>query len=143
MKVIECMTRDVHLVSPDDTLQSAARTMAKIDAGILPVGEGEKLVGMITDRDIAIRGVGAGRAPNAHVRDVMTTEVKYCFEDQETDEVLENMGDLQLRRMPVVDSNKRLVGILSISDAAQGEEYGAAQALIHVTRSSGQHSQML
>jgi len=95
---------------------------------------------MITDRDIAIGGVGGGRTPETPVRAVMTEDVKYCFQDQETDEVLENMPDHQVRRLPVLDNDKNLVGIMSMSDAAVGEPYGAGRALIDVARPSRQHS---
>ena len=114
MRVSEAMTRDVYISNPDETIQHAALAMAGIDAGVLPVAEKDRLVGMITDRDIAIRGVAEGKSPNTKVRDVMTTDVKYCFDDQELQEVTLNMGDIQVRRLPVVDRRKRLVGILSL-----------------------------
>src|SRR5262245_12750928 len=82
MKVREAMTKQVRVASPTQTLQQAARIMASLDAGVLPVGENDRLVGMITDRDIAIKGVALGKGPDAKVRDVMTTDVKYCFDDQ-------------------------------------------------------------
>src|SRR5438874_2256268 len=78
MKVSEAMTRDVRVASPEETVQKAAKTMAELDAGVLPVGENDHLVGMITDRDIAIRGIAKGKGPKAKVRDVMTDDVKYC-----------------------------------------------------------------
>lgn len=83
MQVSECMTQDVRVANPAETLQQAARAMADIDAGFLPVGENDRLVGIITDRDIAIRAVGCGCAPDTRIRDVMSEEVKYCFEDDE------------------------------------------------------------
>ncbi|WP_293370382.1 CBS domain-containing protein, partial [Phenylobacterium sp.] len=95
MRVSECMTREVQIVDPNETIGGAAKAMAKLDAGALPVGENDRLIGMITDRDIAIRAVAAGMGPNAKVGDVMNSEVKYCFDDQEIDEVLRNMGELQ------------------------------------------------
>ena len=143
MKVSECMTNDVRIVDPDETLQDAAQAMADIDAGILPVGEGDRLIGIITDRDIAVRGVGRGRSPNTKVRDVMSPEVKYCFIDEEAEEVLENMAEIQVRRLPVLDRDKRLVGIISITDfAGTGEAAHAGEALGDIARPSGLHSQM-
>lgn len=144
MKVSECMTREVRVADPGETLQDAARTMADIDAGILPVGENDKLVGVITDRDIAIRAVGTGRAPDAKIRDVMSEEVKYCYADEEVDDVLDNMSEQQIRRLPVVNRDKRLVGIVSISDlAANGEIMRAGEALSEIARPSSLHSQMI
>ena len=144
MKVSECMTREVRVANPGETLQDAARTMADIDAGILPVGENDKLVGVITDRDIAIRAVGTGRAPDAKIRDVMSEEVKYCYADEEVDDVLDNMSEQQIRRLPVVNRDKRLVGIVSISDlAANGEIMRAGEALSEIARPSSLHSQMI
>ncbi len=121
MQVNELMTRDVRIANPDQSLQQAARLMAELDTGVLPVGENDRLVGMITDRDIAIRAVAEGKSPDTRVRDVMTADVKYVFEDQEADEVSIIMSDLQVRRLPVVDRNKRLVGILSLGDLATSE----------------------
>ena len=143
MKVSECMTKDVRIVDPEESLQDAAQAMADIDAGVLPVGEGDRLIGMITDRDIAIRGVGQGRSPGAKIREVMSTEVKYCFIDEDADEVLENMAEIQVRRLPVLDRDKRLVGIISITDfAGNGEAAHAGEALGDIARPSGLHSQM-
>ena len=118
MKVNEAMTRDVRVASPEETIQKAAQAMASLDAGVLPVGEEDHLIGMITDRDIAIRGIAKGKGPNAKVRDVMTEDVKYCFDDQEIEEVMRNMADIQVRRLPVLNREKRLVGILSLGDLA-------------------------
>jgi CBS domain-containing protein len=143
MRVSECMTREVQLADPNDTIAEAAMAMAELDAGVLPVGENDRLVGMITDRDIAIRAVALGMGPDARVGDVMNSEVKYCFDDQEIGEVLRNMGELQLRRMPVLDHNKRLVGIISLGDlaAANGQTRQAGDALCDISRPGGQHSQ--
>ena len=121
MQVNELMTRDVRIANPDQSLHQAARLIAELDTGVLPVGENDRLVGMITDRDIAIRAVAEGKSPDTRVRDVMTADVKYVFEDQEADEVSIIMSDLQVRRLPVVDRNKRLVGILSLGDLATSE----------------------
>lgn len=96
------MTRDVCVGRPDHTIEEAARTMLAIDAGLLPVGDDERLVGMITDRDIAVRGIGNGKGPQTQVHEVMTQDVKYCFVDEDTAHVARNMGELQVRRLPVV-----------------------------------------
>jgi len=143
MRIDECMTRDVRIVDPDETLEEAAQAMAEIDAGILPVGRNDRLVGMITDRDIAIRGVAHGRGPGAKVGDVMSAEVKYCFIDDDTKNVLDNLGEIQVRRLPVLDREKRLVGIISITDlAGKGEAMRVGRALGQIAQPSGQHSQM-
>jgi CBS domain-containing protein len=142
MKVSEAMTKDVRVANPDDTIRKAARTMASIDAGVLPVGENDRLIGMITDRDIAIRGIANGKGPKAKVRDVMTEDVKYCFDDQEIEDVTRNMADIQVRRLPVLNRDKRLVGILSLGDIATSRDGKAANdALSGISRPGGEHVQ--
>jgi CBS domain-containing protein len=144
MRVNECMTRDVTMVDPQTSIRDAAKMMADCDAGILPVSENDRLVGMITDRDIAVRGVAAGKGPDAKVRDVMSAEVRYCFEDDDSKDVLRNMSDLQVRRLPVLSRNKRLVGIVSLSDlASSGQAPEAGKALTGIARPGGEHSQAL
>jgi CBS domain-containing protein len=144
MRVAECMTRDVEITSPDQTIQEAARCMAEIDAGVLPVAQNDRLVGMITDRDIAVRAVADGKGCDAKVGEVMSREVRYCFEDDDSEDVLRNMGEQQLRRMPVLSRDKRLVGIISLSDCtADGREACAGEALHEIARPGGQHSQTL
>ena len=107
MKVSKCMTRDVELVSPTQTIRDAAQMMAELDAGALPVQQDDRLVGMITDRDIAVRAVAQGKSPETPVRDVMSPELLYCFDDQEIEDVARNMGDVKVRRLPVVNRDKR------------------------------------
>jgi len=142
MRVAEAMTRDVRVAHPDQSIQEAARMMADIDAGILPVGEGDRLVGMITDRDIAIRAVAEGKGPQTPIRDVMSPEVKYCFEDDDTDEVARNMAEIQVRRLPVVNRDKRLVGIIALGDLAVMEGGRVAgEAVGGISQPGGQHSQ--
>src|SRR5579863_2083486 len=128
MQINEVMSRTVRVASPDDTLQHAARMMAEADAGALPVAQNDRLIGMITDRDIAIRGDGHGRDPTrTTVREVMTREsVKYCFEDEDIDHVANNMAQLQVRRLPVLNREKRLVGIVSLSDISHRSDASAA-----------------
>ena len=142
MKVNEIMSRDVRVASPEDRICDVARTMGEIDAGALPVGENDRLIGMITDRDIAVRAVAQEKGPQTPVREVMSAEVKYCFDDQELDEVCRNMASEQVRRMPVVDRNKRLVGILSLGDISiEGSDRKAGEALEGISRPGGEHSQ--
>ena len=141
MRVSECMTREVRIANPGQSIRDVARIMAEIDAGVMPVGENDRLVGMITDRDIAIRAVAEGKGPDTPVRDVMSTEqVLYCYEDQDLTEVAKNMGDQQVRRLPVVNREKRLVGIISIGDVAQRENgKTAGEAVKGVSKPGGAH----
>jgi CBS domain-containing protein len=145
MKVSDCMTHDVRLTAPTQTLREAAKLMAEMDVGALPVGNDERLIGMVTDRDIAIRAVARGLGPDTPVREVMTEDVKYCFADQTIEEVCRNMGDIQVRRLPVVDRQKRLVGIISLSDIANGDGAveDAGEALRDISQPGGEHSQSL
>jgi CBS domain-containing protein len=117
--------------------------MGELDIGALPVEENDRLVGMITDRDIAVRAVAVGRGADTPIRDVMSGEVKYCYEDQTVDEVTQNMGELRIRRLPVLNRDKRLVGILSLGDLAIDETARdeAGEALGGISRPGGQHSQ--
>jgi len=142
MLVNEAMSSDVKIASPDQSIKDAARMMAEIDAGALPVGQDDRLVGMITDRDIAIRAVAAGKPPTTPVREVMSSEVKYCFEDDELDDVADNMADVKLRRLPVLNRDKRLVGILSLGDIALVDgPSNAGSALCGISEPGGDHSQ--
>ena len=143
MKVREAMTREVRLVRPEQTIREAAALMAQLDIGALPVEDNDRMVGMITDRDIAVRAVAHGRGPDTKVREVMSTEVLYCFEDQTVDEVTRNMADVRVRRLPVVNRDKRLVGILSLGDLAidASAQEEAGEALGGISRPGGQHSQ--
>jgi CBS domain-containing protein len=143
MKVREAMSRDVRLASPDDPIREAARIMREIDAGAVPVGQNDRLVGMITDRDIAVRAVGEDKDPDTPVGEVMTRDIQYCFDDEDIDTVCEKMADQQIRRMPVVDRDKRLVGILSLGDLAKkgdGLDH-ASHALEGISQPGGRHSQ--
>jgi len=126
MTVHEFMTRDVAFVGPSDTIGQAAKTMYRLDTGCLPVAENDRLIGMITDRDIAVRGVAAGCGPDTPVRTVMTEEVCYCFEDQDLGEIAANMAEIQVRRLPVMNCQKKLVGIISIGDIATNQNTAAA-----------------
>lgn len=142
MKVSDAMSHDVQMASPKQSIQDAARLMAKIDAGVLPVAENDRLVGVITDRDIAIRAVAEGKGLTTKVRDVMTDEVLYCFDDQDLDEVAQNMADMKVRRMPVVNRDKRLVGIISLGDLARKEDAETTgQAISTISEPGGMHTQ--
>jgi CBS domain-containing protein len=142
MRVSEVMTREVRTANPEQTICEAARMMAEIDAGVLPVGENDRLVGMITDRDIAVRAVAQEKPPTTKVREVMSREVLYCFDDQELDDVARNMSDVKVRRLPVVNREKRLVGIVSLGDLSKGENAAATgQTVAEITRPGGAHSQ--
>jgi len=130
MKVREIMTRNVTLVAPTDDLRSAAQLMEKNDFGMVPVGENDRLVGMLTDRDITVRAVARGLAPDqTKVRDVMTTDVKYVYDDESVADVSRNMSQLQVRRLPVLNREKRLVGIVSLGDLALKQPKPAGEAL--------------
>lgn len=122
MKIRDVMTPAVRTAAPDATLGSVADLMRRLDSGVVPISENDRLVGMITDRDITIRGVAEGKGPETLVRDVMTAEVRYCFEDEDLDCVAEKMAQLKVRRLPVVDRNKRLVGMVSLADFAGERE---------------------
>ena len=142
MQVMKAMSREVKLAKPEESIRDAARLMAQLDCGCLPVAEGDRLVGMITDRDIAVRAVAAGKSLNTPIRDIMSPEVKYCFEDAELDEVARNMAHIKVRRLPVLNHDKRLVGILSLGDLALSEgAVQAANALSGISAPGGEHSQ--
>lgn len=135
MNVREIMTPDVVIASPDDTLQHAAELMVDIDSGVLPVGEDDRLVGMLTDRDITVRAVAAGKSPNeCKVRDVMSLDIKYIYEDESIEDAARNMSELQVRRLPVLNRDKRLVGIVSLGDLALKKQRAGGEALQGVSR---------
>lgn len=136
MDLREIMTHDVQLADPSMKLRDAAVLMRDGDLGILPVGENDRLVGTITDRDITVRAVALGKDPTATmVRDAMSNGVRYCFEDQTVDEAAQIMSDSQIRRLPVLDRDKRLVGIVAIGDLAtrSGDDATVSEAVIGVS----------
>ena len=142
MKIGKIMHHDVQVIGPEESLQNAAAMMKRLGAGVLPVGEHDKLVGMITDRDIAIRGIAEGKGPDAKVHDVMSQRVKYCFEDEDVSHVAQNMAELQVRRLPVMNREKRLVGIVSLGDlSTQGSLPKTARALHGSSQPGGRHNQ--
>jgi CBS domain-containing protein len=119
-QVCDVMTRNPRTVSPEDTVERAAQCMDELNVGAVPVCDGDKLVGMITDRDIAVRAVAAGRQPDStQVGEVMSASVRWCYEDQELDDVVDEMRDTQIRRVPVLSrQNNQLIGIVSLGDVA-------------------------
>ena len=119
MQVAEIMTRDPEVVTSDFILKDAALKMQQLDVGLLPIRDGDRLVGMLTDRDITLRATAEGRDPTkTQVREVMTPEVVYCFEDQDVSEAAKLMQEKQIRRLPILNREKRLVGIVSLGDVA-------------------------
>jgi CBS domain-containing protein len=144
MKIKDVMTADVAVASPDQTIADAARMMARCDAGALPVGEDDRLVGMITDRDIAIRAVAQDLPPGTPVRECMSKEVLYCFQDEDVEHVADNMGEQKVRRLPVLDREKRLVGIVSLGDLAlHSKPKTSGQAIAAISQPGGAHDQTL
>ncbi|HEY8383800.1 MAG TPA: CBS domain-containing protein [Microvirga sp.] len=137
MRIADVMTRDVRVIQPDRTVREAARLMDEMNVGVLPVCDGRRLVGMVTDRDITVRSTAAGLAPDqSYVRDVMSDDVEWCFEDDDVDEIVEIMSRLQIRRVPVVDRGKRLVGIVALGDLAEESEEQAQRALRRISTPS-------
>jgi CBS domain-containing protein len=119
MQIKDVMTRDVQVIGPDATLQEAAGQMKSLDVGPLPVCDGRRLVGMVTDRDVTVRAIAEGQDPKAtRVSDVMTPDIIYCFEDQDVQEAARIMEQQQIRRLVVLDRSKNLVGIVSLGDLA-------------------------
>jgi CBS domain-containing protein len=142
MKVSEVMTRNVQTVGPDQTAREAAGFMLSADAGAIPVVDGDRLMGMITDRDIAVRGVAEGHGPETPVRDLMTNDVVAARLEDDTDEIAARMSEAQVRRLPVIDDQQKLCGIVSLSDLTQqGDGSAAEQALEGVSQPGGQHQQ--
>ncbi|HET7576547.1 MAG TPA: CBS domain-containing protein [Sphingomicrobium sp.] len=142
MKISEVMTRDVETVRPDQPVQQAASFMLSADAGSIPVTDGNRLVGMITDRDIAVRGVAKGYGPDTQVRDLMSADVIYVREDDDVDNVASKMSQAQVRRLPVIDDSQQLCGIVSLGDLSRETDGdSASQALEGVSQPGGKHQQ--
>ena len=142
MKVSQVMTRDVKTVRPDQTAKEAASFMLSEDAGSMPVSDGDRLIGMITDRDIAVRGVAQGYGPDTPVRELMTDDIVCAREDDDVEEIASKMSSAQVRRMPVVDANDRLCGIVSLGDLSrEADDDSATQALEGVSAPGSQHNQ--
>jgi CBS domain-containing protein len=126
MIIESIMSRDVHTVRPDQTLREAAETMRSLNIGSLPVRDNDRLVGMLTDRDIVVRAVAAGDIDTRNVRDVMSPAVKYCYASDDVQDIARNMASLEVRRLPVVDADKRLVGMVSLANMVHSEPAAAA-----------------
>ncbi|MEZ2409064.1 CBS domain-containing protein [Bosea sp. RCC_152_1] len=140
MRVSDVMTHGARIARPNETVQEVAQRMLADDIGFLPVGDDDRLVGTITDRDIVVRAVAQGQDGTTLVRDVMTRDVRYCFEEEDIDHVVQNMGDIQVRRLPVVNRDKRLVGIVSLADGALKDNPEAVGiAFTGVVMSGGAH----
>ena len=137
-KLTDLMSRDVKVISPDMSIRDAATQMREGDFGMLPVGENDRMIGTITDRDIAIRAVAEGKDNNTKVRDVMTEGIAWVYEDESVEDVAKMMSKRQVRRLPVVDRNKRLVGIVALGDFAveSSEIKPAAEALSEISKQS-------
>lgn len=117
MKIRDVMTPDIEVVTPDDTVRTAAQIMADLDFAVLPVSDNNRLIGMVTGREIAMRVVAEGRDPgNVTVRQAMSSDVLYCFENQPVNDVARKMSDWWVRRLPVVNREKRLIGMVSLAD---------------------------
>jgi CBS domain-containing protein len=142
MKISDVMTTDVETVSADQTAQDAAKFMLRAEAGSIPVCDGDKVIGMITDRDIAVRGVAEGRGPDTPVRDLMTDGIVCAREDDDVQDVASKMSEAQVRRLPVLDAQDRLCGIVSLGDLSRQTDGGSAgQALEGVSQRGGKHEQ--
>jgi len=116
MKIQEVMTRDVQVARPDESIQSVARRMSEGDFGFMPVCDGQKLEGTVTDRDLTVRALAEGKSFETPVAAVMSRDVQWCRADQDAREVLQLMGDRQIRRLPIVDDDNRLVGVVALGD---------------------------
>lgn len=137
MRVSEAMSRDVEVARPQDTIQNIARRMADLDIGALPVCDGRLLKGMVTDRDIVVRGLAEGRGGDTPVSAVMTPDLEYVFDDEDLGEAADKMAEAQVRRLPVVDRDKRLVGILALADlTGKVRERTAGQTLEEISEPS-------
>lgn len=137
MRISEIMSRDVKVARPQDTIQDVARRMVEIDAGVMPVCDGDQLQGMVTDRDIVVRAVSEGRSFQTPVSEVMTPDVECCYEDDDIGEAADRMAELQVRRLAVLDRNKRLVGIVALGDIArQAKDKTTGQTLEEISEPS-------
>ena len=140
MQVNQIMTPDVTFVGPDTQLQEIARRMRDEEIGSLPISVNDRLIGMVTDRDIVVRAVAEGLdAREATARDVMSPKILYCFDDTPVEAALKNMGENQVRRLPVIDHDKRLVGVVSLGDLSKAAEKAAGGALREISEAPIDH----
>lgn len=134
MRVSEIMTRDVAVVKPDDTIRRAAEVMDRLNIGSVPVCDGTKLVGIVTDRDITVRCTAAGLSPDVTpVRDAMSDEPRYCWADDDVADAERIMQEVQIRRLPVIDADRRLIGILSLGDLAADGAPGVEETIADIS----------
>lgn len=142
MKVHDTMSSEVRVINPDQTIKDAAAMMCELDCGALPVGENDRLIGIITDRDIATRAVAQGMPAETQVRQIMSGPICYCYDDQDVNDVADNMAEIQVRRLPVVNRDKQLIGIISLGDIARGngQEDAAVIALSGISRPNVQQA---
>lgn len=142
MKITDVMTKDIETVSPTDTAQQAASFMLKAETGSIPVCEGNQIVGMITDRDIAIRGTAKGLGPDAPVRELMSSDIICANCDDSVETIAQQMAERQVRRIPVIDENRQLVGMVSLGDLSREVDTGTASAALEgVSKEGGDHQQ--
>jgi CBS domain-containing protein len=142
MRVQEIMHPDVHIVDPNMTIRDAARQMRANDIGALPVGENDRLIGIVTDRDIVVRAIAEDRSPDdTTVREVMSEGICYCFEDDDVAQAGRVMARHQVRRLPVIDHSKRLVGFVALADLGRSEETAAQGALKGISEHTGKDRQ--
>ncbi len=140
MQIRDVMTSQVSMVRPDTSVSEIAMKMRDEDIGSLPVTDGDKLIGMVTDRDIVTRGVAqSADMSRVKAQDVMSPKVLYCMEDESVADVLENMRDEQIRRLPVVNREKRLVGVVSLGDLSQAEKHRSGDALAGISKPAREH----
>ena len=140
MKVAQLMSKDVLVARPDDSLRVIAEQMDRLNIGALPVCDGRAVVGMVTDRDIVVRAVAQGQSADATAASIMSRDVKYCFEDDDIADVCDRMGDTQIRRIPVLDRDRNLVGIVSLGDLAlEAKSAAAGKTLEQISRPTRAH----
>jgi CBS domain-containing protein len=136
-RVSEVMTRDVVVIHPDASVQHAAQVMDELNVGSLPVCEGGRLVGVVTDRDITVRATAVGLDPNeTRISEVMTDQTRWCTEDESTDAVMRRMGEVKIRRLPVLDEQHRVIGIVALGDLAAQRVGDVGQALCEISSPS-------
>ena len=142
MQISEIMSANVQIANPNQSIREVARMMAECDCGAMPVGDNDRLVGVVTDRDIAVRAVAMGKSPDTPVREVMSRGVLYCYADEDLDDVASNMADIKVRRLPVLDADKRLGGSVSLADIAMADgPQSSGVALCGISEPGGEHSQ--
>lgn len=140
--VADIMTTDVRTIAPQENLREAARLMRQLDVGALPVCQEGRLLGMLTDRDIAVRGVADGLAPDSTaVSDIMSGDVECVAEDDDADDVMRRMGEMQLRRLPVVDDARCVVGIVALADVALRQDGHVDETVREISEPGGPTSQ--